>query len=87
MHAIDFFTAIGLAAATCTTVSFLPQAIRVIKTRRTRDLSLGMYTIFSTGTFLWLIYGILIEDIPVVAANSITFGLSFTILVLKIKYR
>lgn len=87
MYAIDTFTFIGLAAATFTTVSFLPQAVRTIKTKQTRDLSLGMYAIFSTGTFLWLIYGLIIKDIPVVAANSITFMLSFTILVLKIKYK
>jgi len=87
MYVIDKFTLIGLLAATCTTIAFLPQAIRVIRTKQTRDLSLGMYSIFSTGILLWLIYGVIIKDIPIMAANLITFMLSFTILVLKIKYK
>lgn len=87
MFALDLFTVIGLTAATCTTISFLPQAVRVIKTKRTRDISLGMYVIFSFGTFLWLTYGVLTKDIPITMANSITFALSFIILVMKLKYK
>ena len=86
MYSVDQYTAIGLLAAACTTLSFLPQASRVIKTRQTRDISLWMYVIFSTGTFLWLLYGFFTKDIPVMAANLVTFVLSFTILVLKIRY-
>jgi MtN3 and saliva related transmembrane protein len=81
------YTILGLIAAICTTISFVPQAIRVIKTKQTRDISLGMYLIFSTGTFLWLLYGIFTKDIPIIAANSITFIFSFTILALKLKYK
>ena len=51
---------IGAIAATLTTVSFVPQALRIIKTRHTHDISLPMYALFSTGILLWLIYGILI---------------------------
>jgi MtN3 and saliva related transmembrane protein len=87
MFEIDIFTLIGMTAATCTTLSFLPQAVRVIKTKRTRDISLGMYIIFSFGTFLWLTYGILTKDIPIISANSITFVLSFIILTMKLKYK
>lgn len=87
MFEIDYYTAIGLVAAICTTISFLPQAIRVIRTKKTRDISLGMYLIFSTGTFLWLLYGIFTRDIPIITANSITFIFSATILVLKIRYK
>ena len=87
MFEIDILTLIGLTAAVCTTASFLPQAIRVIKTKRTRDISLGMYLIFSFGTFLWLIYGILLKDIPIISANSITFTLSLIILTMKLKYK
>lgn len=87
MSALDNFTWIGLIAAGCTTISFLPQAIKVITEKKTRDISLSMYVIFSFGVFLWFIYGIIIKDIPVIFANSITFALSFTILILKIRYK
>ena len=61
---MNTFTIIGLIAAACTTLSFLPQAIKVIKTKNTSDLSLTMYLILTTGLLLWLIYGYLINDIP-----------------------
>ncbi len=77
---------IGFAAATCTTISFLPQLIRVIKLRSARDVSLVMFTIFSIGTALWLVYGLFAHSLPVTLANAITFALSLTILILKIKY-
>jgi MtN3 and saliva related transmembrane protein len=84
---MDTFTIIGLAAATCTTISFLPQAIQVIKTKHTKDLSLAMYSIFTTGIFLWLVYGILVKDIPLIIANVITFILAATILIMKLRYK
>lgn len=87
MYILNKYTVIGLLAAVCTTISFLPQAIRVIRTRQTRDISLWMYVIFSTGVFLWLIYGIVIKDLPVITANFVTFIFTLTILVLKIKYK
>ena len=83
---MDALTIIGLVAAACTTISFLPQAIRTIKTKHTKDLSLAMYLIFTTGIFLWLIYGILVQDLPLIIANIITFLFALTILILKIKY-
>ena len=83
---MDALTIIGLVAAACTTISFLPQAIRTIKTKHTKDLSLAMYLIFTTGIFLWLIYGILVQDLPLIIANVITFLFALTILILKIKY-
>lgn len=87
MQGLDIFTLIGLIAATCTTVAFLPQTIRVIRTKQTRDISLGMYIIFSMGTFLWLTYGVMKEDLPIILANFITCGLSMVILRLKLKYK
>ncbi|MDD3421546.1 MAG: SemiSWEET transporter [Methanocellales archaeon] len=84
---MDVFTIIGLVAATCTTISFVPQVIRTIKTKHTKDLSLTMYSIFTTGIFLWLVYGILIKDLPIIIANAITLLFTFTILILKIKYK
>ena len=79
-------TLIGLAAATLTTASFLPQVIKAWRSRSTHDISLGMFTLMATGNSLWLIYGALIADLPLVAANLITLGLSATILALKLRY-
>ena len=77
---------IGYAAATMTTISFLPQLIRVVKLRSARDISLGMFLIFTAGTGLWLIYGLLLHSAPVAIANLVTFLLSASILVLKLRF-
>ena len=76
---------IGAAAAVCTTVAFLPQIIKIIRTRHTKDISIVMYVIFTTGVFLWLLYGILIEKIPVILANGITLVFCITVIILKLK--
>ncbi len=81
------FTIIGFIAATLTTASFLPQAIQVIRTRNTKDISLLMYLMFNTGVVLWLVYGILIQDYPLIIANFIALSFTGTILVLKIRYK
>lgn len=78
---------IGFIAATLTTVSFLPQVIQVWKTKSTKDISLGMFSIFSLGVLLWLIYGILIQDWVVFMANLITLILASIILIFKLKYK
>jgi len=80
-------TIIGLVAAFCTTLSFLPQAIKAIRTKHTRDLSLLMYSLFTSGVLLWLIYGILRNDWPVILANGVTLLFAATILFLKIRYK
>jgi MtN3 and saliva related transmembrane protein len=77
---------IGIAAGTLCTISFLPQIIRILKTRHTKDLSLITYFIFSLGVFLWLIYGVLIKELPVILANAITFIFCLIIIAMKIKY-
>lgn len=84
---LNLIELIGYIAAFCTTISFLPQAIRVIKTKHTKDLSLLMYSIFNVGIILWLIYGIAIVAWPIIVANAITMVLTLTILYLKIKYK
>ena len=84
---MDTITIIGLGAAMFTTISFLPQAIRVIKTKQTKDLSLTMYMAFTVGIFLWLVYGIMLDNLPIVIANSITLVFASTILVMKLKYK
>lgn len=84
---MEITTLIGLIAATCTTVSFLPQAIKIIKTKHTKDLSAGMYSVLTLGVILWLTYGILIKDAPIIVANGITLVFISTILFLIIKYK
>ncbi len=78
-------TLIGTLAATGTTVSFIPQVVQIIKTRNTEGISLIMYIIFTTGITLWLVYGIILNDLPIIIANTITLILALTILLLKIK--
>lgn len=78
-------TLIGLAAAFCTTIAFLPQVIKTWRTRSTKDISLAMFLVFTTGIFLWLVYGVVLRDVPLIAANGITFVLSSTILYLKLR--
>ena len=78
---------LGLLAGALTTVAFVPQVIKIWKTKHAHDISLGMFAIFSTGVLLWLFYGIEIGAMPVIVANAVTLGLSLTILVFKIKYK
>jgi len=79
-------TLIGLMAAICTTGSFLPQVLRAWRTRSTRDVSAWMFALLVTGNTLWLLYGALIGDLPLVIANLVTLGLVSTILALKLRY-
>ncbi len=78
---------LGLIAGALTTVAFIPQVVKIWKTRHTRDISLGMFAIFSAGVFLWLLYGIQIGATPVIVANIVTLGLALTILIFKIRYK
>lgn len=78
--------AVGYAAATLTTLAFIPQLLRVIRLRSAHDISLGMFLIFSAGTFAWLVYGLLVHSGPMTLANAVTFGLSVSILVLKLRF-
>ena len=83
---INYIAIIGLIAGTCTTISFLPQVIKTIKIKETKDISISMYIVLATGMLLWMTYGILIKDLPVILANSISFILAAIVLILKIKY-
>jgi MtN3 and saliva related transmembrane protein len=84
---MDAANALGLIAGTLTTVAFIPQVVKIWKTRHTLDISLGMFAIFSSGVFLWLLYGIQLGAWPIILSNSITLVLSLTILVFKLKYK
>lgn len=76
---------LGFAAATLTTAAFVPQAVKVYKSRKTEDLSLGLFAMLFVGVFLWLIYGLLISSAPVIAANAVTLLLVAYILWMKIR--
>jgi len=77
---------IGSAAAVCTTIAFVPQLARVYRRKTARDISLTMFTVFSLGELLWLLYGIFIRSLPVTLANAVTLGLALAILFLKLHY-
>jgi MtN3 and saliva related transmembrane protein len=74
----------GFVAAILTTAAFIPQAIQVYKTKKTDDLSLSMFVMFSVGVFLWLIYGVLILSYAVIFANIATLVLALYILSVKL---
>ena len=78
---------IGFFAAFCTTFAFFPQAVKVWKSKSTKDISLYMFIIFTTGVFSWLIYGIIISNLPVILANAVTLILSLFILICKLRYK
>jgi len=81
-----FTEIIGLVAAFCTTIAFLPQVAQLYRTRITKGISLGMYLIFSTGVFLWLVYGIILSSPSLIIANSLTFILALIVLTMKLMW-
>jgi len=83
---LDNTLIIGLVAASFTTFAFLPQSIRAIKTKHTKDISLPMLIMLEIGVIIWIIYGSMISDIPLLAANTISFIFVSITLALKIKH-
>ena len=83
---MELVTILGLLAATLTTISFLPQALKTIKTKQTKDLSLLTYSMLLVGILAWLAYGIVIKDLPIILANAITSIFVIIIWIMKIKY-
>jgi MtN3 and saliva related transmembrane protein len=77
---------IGSMAATLTTASFIPQVVHTWRTRDVSGISLGMYSAFTAGVALWLVYGILMKAWPIIIANMITTSLAGFVLFLKIKH-
>ncbi len=77
--------ALGLLAACLTTSSFLPQALRIWRTRSARDVSLVMYVMMAAGNSLWLSYGILMESISMIFANATCLLMVVSVLVLKVR--
>ncbi len=77
---------IGIIAGILTTIAFIPQVVKTWKLKETKDLSLGMFLIFTSGVFLWLIYGIMTNSFPIILANTGTIILASIILFFKLKY-
>ena len=84
---MSIITILGFAAAVLTTASFLPQAFKTIRTKDTSGISLFMYSLFASGTLLWLLFGLFSNNMPILVANAITLVFSVIILIYKIKYR
>jgi MtN3 and saliva related transmembrane protein len=78
-------TILGLVAGCCTTLAYLPQVIKAWRTRSTRDISLGMFSLMACGLLLWLGYGLLLHDLPLIASNLVTFAFAATILYFKLR--
>jgi MtN3 and saliva related transmembrane protein len=77
---------LGMIAGTLTTIAFVPQVLKIYRTKSAKDVSYLMFSIFSTGIVFWLIYGILIRSTPIIAANAVTLTLSVIIIALKVRY-
>ena len=84
---MNYVTIIGLAAAAITTISLLPQLMKVWKTKSTKDISMETFLLFCGGVLLWFIYGLLLNDLPMIIANSLGFVQGLIILFFKIKYK
>lgn len=87
MAEFNYITTLGLIAGVLTTIAYLPQLIKTWQTKSAHDLSWSMLIVLCTGIILWLVYGFYIQNIPIIAANIVTFLFTSMILVLKIKYK
>ena len=82
---MDYITIIGLSAAAMGGISLFPQVLKVIRTKSTKDISREMFLLLAGSIFLWLIYGILLKDLPIIIANFFGFIQTLIILFFKIK--
>ncbi|MFN7220360.1 MAG: SemiSWEET transporter [Burkholderiales bacterium] len=77
---------IGTAAACCTTLAFVPQVLKIWRSRSARDISLPMYLVFAAGVLLWFAYGVLLGAWPIIIANAVTIVLADAVIVMKIRW-
>ncbi|MEC4682469.1 MAG: SemiSWEET transporter [Nitrospirota bacterium] len=77
----------GYVGGTMTTLAFLPQVVKTLRTRDTRSISLGMYLLFTTGVFFWLVYGVRLRALPMILANGVTLVLSVVLLIAKWRWK
>jgi MtN3 and saliva related transmembrane protein len=78
-------TSLGFAAGLLTTIAFVPQLVRIMKTRSARDVSLPAFATFTAGVALWLAYGLLVGEVPIIFWNAVTLALSAAIIAMKIR--
>jgi MtN3 and saliva related transmembrane protein len=84
---MDLYEILGFLAAILTTISFLPQVIKIYKSKETKSISLTMYVVLSLGILMWLIYGIHLNSLPIILANSVTAILTLFLISMKIKFK
>jgi MtN3 and saliva related transmembrane protein len=84
---VDLTVALGLLAGGLTTVSFIPQALKIWKTRSAEDVSLKMFLALCAGVALWLVYGFIKKDTAILVTNGVTLVLAFAILGMKLKFK
>lgn len=84
---MDFITILGLVARALTTIAFLPQLIKIWQSKSAKDFSLVMLVTFNVGVFLWLIYGIYLQALPIILANLLTLIFNLIIVGFKIRYK
>lgn len=84
---MDSTTLLGLIGGTLTTSSFVPQVLKAVRTKSTKDVSTGMFALLSAGILIWIVYGIRINSLPVILTNAISFVFSVVILVYKAVHR
>jgi len=83
---IDATSAVGFAAGFLTTIAFVPQAAKIWKAKSAKDVSLPTFIAFTVGVSLWLAYGILQSEIPIIVWNAVTLVLAGAILAMKVKF-
>jgi MtN3 and saliva related transmembrane protein len=83
---MNYIDVIGMLAGGLTTVSLVPQVLKIWRTRSANDISLGMFALFGFGVLLWLAYGLLIDALPVIVANAVTLVLTLTIVLMKWRF-
>ncbi|UTW12730.1 SemiSWEET transporter [Marinobacterium rhizophilum] len=84
---MDNTTLVGMLAAVCTTAAFVPQVLQILKSGNVDGISVAMYSTFTFGVTMWLIYGIILQDLPMFLANLVTFLLSSSVLILTLRKR
>ncbi len=78
---------IGIAAGVLTAISMIPQLVKVVKEKKAQDISLFMVIILLSGVAVWVVYGILKEDYPIIVTNAFSFAVNLVLLLLSIRYK
>jgi MtN3 and saliva related transmembrane protein len=84
---MQYTTLIGFAAAILTTIAFVPQVLHILRSGNVEGISIAMYSVLISGVSLWLVYGIILDELPIILANSITLVLTITVVILTIYKR